>query len=62
MNKSKGVEEEDCQKSLRTGSTNGGTALRLRCIFRAKASKYKKGSKTREKICCAELHADEPTQ
>ena len=49
MSKEKSVEEEDCRKSLPTGSTNGGTVLPLRCIFCDKASKYKKGSKTREK-------------
>lgn len=51
------MEEEDCQKSLRTGSgsINGGTVLPPRCIFCDKASKCKKESKTRENICCADL-------
>ena len=60
MNKRKGVVEEDCRKSLRSSSTIGGTVLPSRCIFCDKASKYKKGSKKREKmICCAELRFDE---
>ena len=60
MNKRKSVEKEDCRKSLRSSSTKGGTVLPSRCIFCDKASKYKKGSKTREKmICCAELRVDE---
>ena len=60
MNKKKSVEEEDCRKSLRRVSANGGTVLSSSCIFCDKASKYKKGSKTREKmICCSELRVDE---
>ena len=60
MNERKSAEEEDCRKSLRSGSTNGGTVLPSRCIFCDKASKYKKGSKRLEKmICCAELRVDE---
>ena len=56
----KSVEKEDCRKSLRFGSTNGGTVLPSRCIFCDKASKYKKRSKTRKKmICCAELRVNE---
>ena len=54
------MEEEDCRKSLRPGSTNGGTVLPSKRTFCDKASKYKKGSKTREKmICCEELHVEE---
>ena len=60
MNKRKSVEEEDCQKSLCSGSTNGGTVLPSKYKFCDKASKYKKGSKTLEKMkCCAEQCADE---
>ena len=33
MNKRKSVEEEGCRKSLRSGSTNGGTVLPSRCNF-----------------------------
>ena len=60
MNTRKSVEEEDCRKSLRSGSINGGTVLPPRRIFCDKASKHKKGSKPREQmICCAELRVDE---
>ena len=60
MNKRKSVEKEDCRKSLRSSSTKGGTVLPSRCIFCDKASKYKKGSKTQEKmICYAELRVVE---
>ena len=60
MNKRKSVVEEDYRKSLRSGSTNAGTVLPSRCIFYDKASKYKKGSKTRQKmIFCADLRVDE---
>ena len=45
----KDVEEEDCQKSLRTGSTYGGTVLPSRCIFCVM-------------MCCAELRVDERIQ
>ena len=63
MNKRKSVEEEGCQKSLHSGSSNGGIVLPSKCMFCDKASKYKKGSKTREKmICCAELRVDERIQ
>ena len=63
MNKRKSVEEEGCRKSLRSGSTNGGTVLPSRCKFCDKASKYQQGSKTREKIiCCAELRVDGRTR
>ena len=42
MNKSKSVKEEGCRKSLRSGSTNGGTALPSRCRFCDEALKDKK--------------------
>ena len=42
MNKRKSVVEEDCRKSLRSGSTNEGTVLPSRCIFCDKASNIRK--------------------
>ena len=47
----KSVKEEDCQKSLRSGSTNGGTVLQSRCIFCDKASNIRKEVKRGKRWC-----------